>query len=928
MEYEFIRKLIEKKLIEEIGNLDSGPLELIGNNVISIEESKALIHHGLNKDYQPVGHTVDSFSDNSKIIGEYSIDKKYFDDSSKKDETIPKYEKIENDINHALGHGTDVEKIYLISSQEEPPSFRADFNQTHLAQEHSEKIILLDSRRLAKYIYDHSVKSPQYAGFYRQFFPGFSNDLDNYEYYGKVPARCNQHISDTGIIDVIQNHFLKNKICILHGLSGVGKTQAAIDFIHHVGKDFENYIWISGDDWKPDTSLNSIHRTRGGAPINVAGVFNSSKTILIIDSLERIIASSQIEELNQGFTKGGIILITSQIADINNPLYLAMPSVSETTAIHILGQDAASISDESLAFIKICKFSPLILATTRNIIEQGGINRHELYKEILDSPEDLSGNDGSSVLRKILSKLDEGMSRALKKVANSGVSVNDLTFLRRFIGNISCTNLQRLSILTSTNIPGISKIHDLVCIAARDRLSYSEISEELSEYIAEKKGVMEPTIIRQIHLCYYQLSEEDKLRGKRLPDWITYALLQVEGPVKKEIYKDIYPLDIKENLSLASVMCIIDAKEVFSFTIQDGNERNNYYKKCAEDYAKALEVFSSKEIKEELLHHQGKALRRCGEYKAALDCFTDLLNLNPDLYAAHGQIAHLGIQKHISSEIRLAGEKSMMFLVKSLVEGKKLPLRVALASLSKLRSYKIMNKDISQRPEDVGKLGEIIAMSALEKFGQFYESFLAFTSMFSYHHGVLCIKLSETLSEMLTISPDSSDKDEWVSACEALSNLSVAAKKENKYELASKLVDASLMFADKLIPEQSLKSFDARAIAKTYTTAGFPEKALECIDKVPKDKMDHWVLYRKCEAELAATMASESLETAAKALKLAQKDGYAKSIISIYHDLKSQSHNMLNDIDKAMGELELAIKECSDTKYKSELESRLEKLKN
>lgn len=417
MEFEYIRKLIEKKLIEEIGNLDSGPLELIGNNVISIKESKALIHHGLNKDYQPVGHTVDSFSDNSKIIGEYSIDKKYFDDSSKKDETIPKYEKIENDINHALGHGTDVEKIYLISSQEEPPSFRVNFNQTSLGQEHNEKIILIDARRLAKLIYDQSVESPKYTGFYRQFFPGFSNDLDNYEYYGKIPARCKNHVSDEGLLQVIDSHFLKNKVCVLHGLSGAGKTQAAVDFAHHVKEDFENYIWISGDDWKPDTSLSSINRTRGGAPINVAGVFNSSKTILIIDSLNRIINPSQLEELNQGFNKGGIILITSQISDFNNPLYLSIPSVSEDTALNILGEESPSA--DSLSFIKLSRFSPLILATTRNIIDQEGIERIELYGEILNSPEDLSTEDGSSILRKILNKLDEKMLVALKKIANS-----------------------------------------------------------------------------------------------------------------------------------------------------------------------------------------------------------------------------------------------------------------------------------------------------------------------------------------------------------------------------------------------------------------------------------------------------------------------------------------------------------------------------
>lgn len=928
MEFEYIKKLIVKKLIEEVCNLDSAGIEIIGNNLISIIESNRMIHHGLNKDYRPSGYTVDSFSNDSKIVGEYSVDQKYFVDTSKKSDQIPKFEKIENDINHAISHYSDLEKIYLITSQEEPPSFRSEFNKTQISKLHNEKIVIIDARELANYIYKQSTSNPDHAAFYRQFFPNFSYDLDNYEYYGKVPSQCYDYCSDKGVLDTIHEHFLKHNICVLYGLSGSGKTQSSIDYVHFVGKEFENYLWISGDDWKPNTSLCSIQRTRGGAPVNVAGVFNSSKTVLIIDNLGQILDSSKMDELSRGFSLGGIILITSQISDLNNPFYLSIPSISEDTAIRILGEDPLSITEEVRGFIKASRFLPLILSITRNIVDQEKVDKLELYNEILSNPTDITGSDGVSVLRKILQKLDIGMLNALKKISNSGNNVYDLSFLRHYIGTLPCTNLQRLSIVKSTSIPGIVKIHDLISVAARDEIKYLEISNSILGLIEASKGNMELSVIRQIHLCYDQLTDVNSKRGKRGPDWLTYALLQVEGPMKKEIFKDLHTLEISKELSLSSVMCIIDSKEIYSYTIESIEDRNEYYKLCADEYKNATELISTLDIRIELLHHQGKALRRCGAGELALNCFNEILKIQPDTYAAHGQISHLGIQRNISKEIKEAGQKSMSILVDCLLNGKELPLRVSLAAISKLRSYPSLNKIISQSPEDVKRLGEIIAMSALERFGQFYEAFVAFTSMFSYHHGELCIKLSETLSDMLITTPDLVDNDQWISACETLSNLSVAAQRENKSELAIKLVSASLMFADKFVNETTLKAFDARAISKAYLVAGFPEKALINANKVPEDKADHWLLYRKCEAELACNLTDNAIKTAEKAIQLILKDQKAISRISSYHDLKSQCHETKNEIEDAICELKFSIDNCDDPKYKITLEARLETLSN
>ena len=84
----------------------------------------------------------------------------------------------------------------------------------------------------------------------------------------------------------------------------------------------------------------------------------------------------------------------------------------------------------------------------------------------------------------------------------------------------------------------------------------------------------------------------------------------------------------------------------------------------------------------------------------------------------------------------------------------------------------------------------------LKDSSQFYEAFVSFTSKFGYQHPSICVNLAERLPEMLAMSPESVERGQWVSACEALSNTAVSARKEGKITLSDSLIHASVQFAD------------------------------------------------------------------------------------------------------------------------------------
>ena len=925
--FEHIKKRIIKGLIEEINCLDAAGIELVGHSYISLRENQTLIHHGLNKDYMPSGYTVDTFSDNSSIVGEYSAEKSYFEFSGTKDS--PVYAKIDKDISHAVNHKSAAgpDKIYLISNQEENPSFRSKFNSTKIAQKHGDRTIIIDARELAKGVYDQSIKNPAAADFYKQYFPTFSQNMDNYEYFGKLPNACDGYVCEDSIANAISNHFENgNNICVLHGVSGSGKTQSAINFVRRSINAFPNYIWISGEDWKADSSLCSVQRTRGGSPINVAGLFNSEKSILVVDNYASGIEASVFDELASGFKKGGVVLVTSQISVPQSSAYLPIPKISIDSALEILGETASSISDLCKEFISKCCFSPLILSMTKKLSQDQRLHKEDIYREILNEPELVDDPSGRSIVRKILESLEESALKALKKVANSGKNYHDVEFLRHFIGIINCNSLQKLSILVPENTPGVLRVHDLISIAAQDEIDISPIVVSIEDFISQRAGDMTPSVLRQIHLCSDLIYKEHLQRGCREIDWIHYSLLQLEGEKKLELHSELHDLELTLDSSLQKIKSVIDAKEIHSYTIIDKDARQDYYKDCISIYDGLLKEEIPEEIYLDLLHHKGKALRRSGKYSEAWESFDQLIKLRPEWHATHGKIAHLGTQYEVEQRVKDAGKAAIKTLLDYIRNDLfSVPLRVSLAALARLRSYREIVKEVNDQQEFVKKLADVISISALEGLDQFYEAFVSFTSMFGYRHSVTCVSIAETIPELIAIPPSQVKERQWVSACESLTNSSVAARKENKNSLSDLLIEAALKFANDISNHERLSSYEGRCVAKTYNIGNQPESAVTAISKVPKQDVNHWLLYEEAKAylELGENHRYNALSSAKKCFQLAKSDEKAATRISIYHDLLSSCYAQLDDQENTVKELTKAIENCTDDKYRGKLELRL-----
>ncbi|MEY9562022.1 tetratricopeptide repeat protein [Sinorhizobium fredii] len=927
---EFIRKRVLRDLIDEIADLDPTSLELVGHRVIESIEGQQLVHHGINKDYKPVGYTVDSFTQDFATVGEYSTDKDYFEDHSGS-KKLNVFTKIENDVEHAvkIAGKAALRRLYLVSSCEEPPSFRGKFNKTDLSIAHSDKIEFLDSRQLATRIFDLSRNNPQAADFFRYFLPDFSQNLDNYEYYGLVPTSCPHHQSEPLILNAIRTHFADGaSICVLHGLSGSGKTQAAIDFVHSELPHFGNYIWISGSDWAENVPLAAIKRSRGGVPINVAGVFNSTKTLLVVDDFGRPTAANLFSELKHGFTIGSRVIVTSQIGEPNSAIHLPVPKLSTAVAFAILGEREAAANDELARFVEACRFCPLILSVTREVAKTEGVDRQELYQEILALPDIAQDLDGRSVMDRLLQRLSRQNRDALSRIAMSGCTSFDSKFLTNFIGPHARASLQRLGIVTRVETSSALTVHDLICSAVRQGAmpDGSNLSAEVVRFAEKHEGEMLPSVLRQIHFSADQLLEAHGLRDKQPLDWLTYSLLQTESGDKLGLAPGAHLEPINEQMTLPELLCTIDLKEAHSYSLPR-EQRTAYYTECADEYGRVAARAKSPDIRVELLHHQGKALRRSDKLELAVACFRDVLKERPHWLATYGQIAHAGMQKGATEEVRNEGEDAERYLVhKVIADMDQVPLRVSLASLGRLRSYPALRDEITKQPEWVKQLADVVTLAAVSGFQQFYEGFLAFTSLFAYHHGEHPVAIAEIFSDMLAIYPESVEKRQWPNVCEALSNTATAAATAGKTELSARLNATACVFADALSEGAKFNNYTLRLVAKTYVGAGQADKALALLEGVPNENKDHWVLYQQAKAQLADNRANDALSTAKLALELAERDSKAAERLGSYLDLLSRCYEDVGNIPIALTAARDALARTSPGKYGEQLEKRVTEL--
>lgn len=929
-----------KKIAEDLLILSETDFENIGHKFLCYKEQLELNHTGINMQGRPIKGNVDSISFDGKIIAEYSVDEKYFDvsNSSKKNDskdastvvhvtyeqdgkTITKslHSKIFTDLEHAISYGgtTENKTIYLLSNRQCSGSFRDCFyksNEITNAQLNNE-IKIYDLQLLSEQIYDLCEK-------YIEVRNEFKNDLEQYRLFinlytdYEIPAQCSYFVNDSEIINKIKGHYQNgNKICILYGISGSGKSSIAKEFAL---EDSRTAIWMDGQNFNKETIFTNITKTAASYSNNIEGFFNAGNILLILDNITCKIEESYFSNLSEGFEKNSIILCTSQL--FNNEashLYLPMPSFSEFSVRKILNESLSSRIPNEL--ITIGKTSPLTLSFIRGYVQHfNPTQKHEFYKTITKNLNQVQNANAEALIKKIIETIDDKcVIEALTTISNMDCSFFDIEFLKSFINEFTIYKLRLWSILIPTETYNVLKIHDLMKNACTTQTNVKDYFNKLSDYIKKNKGEMSTSVLHQIYISRKQLEDYKKNRKKSY--WLDLACIELDKTMTNKVVKKYKRKSLLLSINFGKIQSIIDSQETFIYSLPK-HKKNSY---C--NYIKVLYVIKyyltfNNDIKIYLLHHIGKILKIQREYIKSYDIFKKVLAKDNSSFHSMLQITML---KDIDKIEKLSYLKQLLEAVSNDSDNK-IHLRTKLSLISVLRNYK---NDFSKESY-LNVLTSILKESYADGEEQFYEAFSSFISLYYINAKDSIKDLIISMPTVLTISPGTYRPDSEVNIMDSLStiyglDILDSSKKEIIYKNLQKYCERMISLN---IPNKYLQ----RAIIKTYNLIGDLTNAINYAKTIELSSTtdDFFILFWIAKSYLDNNDYSNALTNANKQLDIYNSN--TKKINNLFlYDCLIQNGNIyfkLQEFEKSLIFYTEAYSLLNDSDFRKKL--LLEKINN
>jgi hypothetical protein len=320
---EHIERLIEG--IEMIGPGSS--FERFGAKFLDHHLELDLVHRGLNVQQNPIGGTVDSVDDASVVAAEYSIEKGYFQGA---------WAKPTKDMLHVLRTHQDIQDIYLLSSQSTSVADIAAAKARIACWPGFENLTIhfYDARRIAEVITDELLLDDAALGDLVEHLPVLGRILNEDRATLGVPQVDPFRVALKTVEQAIEASLSdENPVVALSGIGGSGKSNAAAAYVAAKGDDYQTPMWVEGAEISKLTDLTEARLWRGGADLNVAGMLQSRRCLLVIDDLP---PSIQLSDLRGLCGPGSHILVTRRETEAGD---ITIPGLTPLEAREILDRD-------------------------------------------------------------------------------------------------------------------------------------------------------------------------------------------------------------------------------------------------------------------------------------------------------------------------------------------------------------------------------------------------------------------------------------------------------------------------------------------------------------------------------------------------------------------------------------------------------------
>lgn len=698
-----------ERLIRELAVIAPTDLEYTAYALTQLIENRPLIHRGVSVNGRPTGYTVDVFDLAHDVIAECSAQAGYFAED---------FGKISNDIDHAKEKNDQCSRLYLYSTEICPNGQWAKLAKTLATKQFGQcAISVYDARLAATLIFEKVVEANNQLDQLADFLPCLRQLFDEYIFEQGTPARPADFISDPARLKTVADAFNASPIINLWGLSGSGKTYAAIEYVATNGAPFAATLWLSGDDLDGVTDLRAIPVQRLGTKLNLAYQLREHACLLVVDSYESDFAALA-GLLQNNLHPDTRVLITSQIRAPNFP-NCELPELSDATVTALLQAGPNPPTDAIVTRVReTVGRHPLVLAVLRDTIcEQTGLTWPVLLDDIHDNLGRYETPRNETVIIRILGRHQAGIVTELHLLRWLDSSLLDARFIEQFLGIAGTQKLFRRSIIKPADRAYV-RLHDLIriCLNRFDTPPPAGFDPAMPfwDYFRKNWEASPYHFQRSLHL--HRSKVEATINPDRpVPGLQAYLCLLLRSEAISSVGLDFLaasPLEL-HLVDLIATGCIIEAIER-QWQRDDNNAR---LQAGIDRITVALSTALSVPLRLDLLHHRGKFHRWLRQWTEAQGDFESVLAMDSRRWPARLQLARIlrggkkpGATDHLRAiyDAFEADEYSV-------------PSTVILAALTELGfdDHRVFRTDFLQRRLDL--LKRAVALSLVEGFSQPYQ---------------------------------------------------------------------------------------------------------------------------------------------------------------------------------------------------------------
>ena len=580
-----------------------------------------ITHAGVNLRGYPVAAVVDSESDDGQQMVEYSDRRGYFTGAMTK---------AERDLKKVLKDRPNAAHIYLVTGERTRQQKAADFKVRiqALPEMQGKSLTILGSEELAAEIVDNHLLNEQVVGRLSQYLPDLQSIADIEAAAALVPTLPSGILARPDVDAEIVAHLAVTPVLTVSGMGGLGKSIAAIAYADLRRDDYQVRIWLDGEDVKRAESLRAFPLVRVNDPRNIAGLLESGGCLLIIDDASQDIS---VDVLRSYCGDGSHVILTRRIAP---PGAFEPPLMTEDEARVMLDvPEAPCPSDVFDAIWNTVNGYPLSLNLLR-ATAQSGVSWDELADDCRAVGKFMD-DDGVLLVDRLLGRLQKQLKPELSVFLWAKLPAIDSAFLTEEVGHVGVRNLRSYG-LTSVDRGAVVRLHDVVFAALRsldwcDDVRVALLDGALQAFIvrvADEPGLRLWNVVRSMMPKLEAMVASGADQGPCL-----YGLLSVWEP--DEVRPDLVGDPIASAAQLAgesrgplAVITLIEAVEqLFLLDKHAGGRVASERLAARMPIFETLAALPELTLREEaqILHHEGKALKRLGKTDEAAERFEAVL---------------------------------------------------------------------------------------------------------------------------------------------------------------------------------------------------------------------------------------------------------------------------------------------------------------